>query len=102
MRPAHCLAENGLQQCSFPDERFCAPDSCDDLEDRLTGGCGGVLVLDEVDVCGAGDYAVHAVGRQGRELVLECKPCGIAPSARCEDDQGLVGELVERRSVVPG
>jgi hypothetical protein len=84
-----------------PDQRPRAPDRGDDVEDRLTGGGGGVLVHDQVGVGSAGDHAVHAVGRQGGEVVLECEPCSIAPAAGCQDDQGLVGEVTERCSMVP-
>jgi len=46
-------------------------------------------------VGGAVDDPVHAVGRQGGQVILLGGPAGGTPAAGCQDDQRLVGEVLQ-------
>ena len=65
----------------------------------MSGGGGVLLVRDQRVVGGAVDHAVRAVGRQGGQVVVGSNPVGITSAAGCQDDQGLVGEVIEGRSL---
>jgi hypothetical protein len=93
----HCHARGTSRS---PEQRPSAPDRGDDVEDRLTGGGGGVFVHDQIVVGSAVDHAVRAVGRQAGQVVLRRFPWGITPAAGCQDNQWLVAEVTERCSLI--